>query len=750
MFRFDPPRLVLALVILCGCSRQFYLRSADEETYSAVSERNSGPWTLPKITIDPPPDSRLYDPYNPVRPPRPNDDPAAHEYMEEANGIKGYSRWDKDGVLTSDEINDTWLAQLPREADGSLLLNPDKSVILGQIHSPTFYTQLEQLYLTALTLTLNRFEFACQWFLLNSTTYNHFGSGSVPTESNTLTPSTDFGFTRSFPAGGQLLVDLANTFVFEYTGKDSFTVTTNLSATLIQPILKNAGKDVRMEGLTQGERTLLYAVRDFARFRKLFYFSLTTQDGGYLGLLLLLQNIRNQEENVRRLEQIYQLHTFLQKSGTISQVQVDQIYLSLKQGQATLIQSRTSMANALDAYKFLIGLPPSLPVKLDDSILNQFQLNTQEVITAESELNQLDMKLRQPDQAPSLDELKKTAQQLRAYLDATTKASHEVSHELDQRLRALPPDSQNPDEQQARLDLTQLTERLHELHAELDKFGNNLQNNEKELTEKSRQRDWERLQRRTRELITIHADLLVYQTQARVYQVELKPFRYGEEEAVGLALTNRFELMNERGRNVDAWRKIAVTANALEPGLNVVGGMNLALKPDATNPFDFSSQANSYRVGVQFDGPLNRQVERNTFRASLIQYHSQRRTYQQHADQVVQSLRRNLRQLETDRLNFEISRQSLIASARQLEATRGRLLIGGDANPATGTLDTLSALSSLLQAKNTLIANWVSYETGRLQLLLDMEVLELDERGIYDEPHFISPPRESARPAPRP
>ena len=57
-----------------------------------------------------------------------------------------------------------------------------------------------------------------------------------------------------------------------------------------------------------------------------------------------------------------------------------------------------------------------------------------------------------------------------------------------------------------------------------------------------------------------------------------------------------------------------------------------------------------------------------------------------------------------------------------------------------GTLDTLGALSSLLTAKNTLIAYWVNYETGRMQLLLDMEAIQLDERGIYhDEPFAIVP-----------
>ena len=56
--------------------------------------------------------------------------------------------------------------------------------------------------------------------------------------------------------------------------------------------------------------------------------------------------------------------------------------------------------------------------------------------------------------------------------------------------------------------------------------------------------------------------------------------------------------------------------------------------------------------------------------------------------------------------------------------------------------DALGALNSLLDAKNALIAVWVSYETNRLQLLLDTEALQLDERGLpqdglFDEPNGL-------------
>ncbi len=58
-----------------------------------------------------------------------------------------------------------------------------------------------------------------------------------------------------------------------------------------------------MEGLTQAERDVLYAIRDFARFRKQFYFTLVSGNSGHLSLLLQLKSIRNLESNLVSLEQ---------------------------------------------------------------------------------------------------------------------------------------------------------------------------------------------------------------------------------------------------------------------------------------------------------------------------------------------------------------------------------------------------------------------------------------------------------------
>ena len=155
-------------------------------------------------------------------------------------------------------------------------------------------------------------------------------------------------------------------------------------------------------------------------------------------------------------------------------------------------------------------------------------------------------------------------------------------------------------------------------------------------------------------------------------------------------------------------------------------------RPAANNPFDFRAAASQYSVGLAFDSPLNRFAERNAYRASLIAYQQARRSYMALDDQIQAAVRQDIRQLELERANFGIARQSLIAAARQVEGARDRLLVLPNAADTTGTQDVLNALSTLLQAKSTLISAWINYQTDRAQLLLDMDALKLTSKGLPD------------------
>jgi outer membrane protein TolC len=166
-----------------------------------------------------------------------------------------------------------------------------------------------------------------------------------------------------------------------------------------------------------------------------------------------------------------------------------------------------------------------------------------------------------------------------------------------------------------------------------------------------------------------------------------------------------------------------------------VANANLATDRDHTRPFNFASEESSYTIGLRFDGPLNRLTERNIYRASLIAYQQAKRAYIESCDTIEFTIRSDLRGLKQLRVSFEISRQQLLAAARQYENARLILLGPRDRRSAndTTTLNLLRALDSLLLARNALTRNYIRYEQQRVQFLLDLEELQLDQRGFPRE-----------------
>ncbi len=739
--------LLMVGALLPGCSRAFYRLSADKETYGAVAERLDNPqWDLPRIALDPSPESRLFDPYDPDHPPMPPDDPAAHRYMVVADGRPGYRKWHKDGDAPWIE-SPYWKEFLKLSDEGELELNPDRAIDLGLLNSREYQTALEAVYLSALALTLDRFQFDLQWFNPNSTRYQHSGRGA--NESNTLTTTSNLGFNKAFTGGAQLLVEFANSWVWEFTGPNRGITASNIVVNLVQPLLRGGGRDFRMEPLTQAERDVLYAVRDFARFRK--QYSVDVAVSGYLSFLLQLQGIRNQEENLVRLRRSLDIHEGFFRAGNVSQVQVDQVFQSLQAGRLALIRQQNQLETALDDYKITLGLPPSVKVKLDDSALAPFQLNDPALTKLQGEVQKAISASLQVEKTLPLKDLLEEFKQLKAWHGRAEALLGSIREETERWKRQFDETKDKADEvQRKRLRGAQeemLTERLPRIREDLEKVAKGITAGVVDLTEKTREKGQANLHNLYARLAEALDRLFNLQTEVRVYLIRLQPVPYTLEQATAYALAYRLDLMNEQARVTDAWRKIAVTANALEANLDVSFNANVGTIPGGTNPVDFNARASSYRVGLQFDSPLNRLAERNAFRAAQINYQRSRRAFMALDDRIQRAIRFDLRNLETERLNFEIARQSLIAAVRQVRAVQGQQLLAEKVDPVS-TINLLNAFAAVLNARDTLIGSWVSYETGRIQLLLDMEILQLDARGFFADEHRNHPDLPAPTPVP--
>lgn len=437
--------LLLTLCLATGCNRAYYRLQTDQEVADLVQRGCYDPcYQIKDFTIRIGPHSRMFDPTCPDQSPMPPDDPAAHKLMHCVDCKSGWKGWHRNGDAPDQEYYD-WLDYLPTDEQGRVVVDMEQVIELGQVHSRNYQLLLEELYLSAMDVTFERFRFDSQFFGGNQTRF--FSQGPLiapPNGSNTLTTQTfnsttgtngvphatnTIGATQLFPAGGQLLTEVANSLVWQFTGPDQFNPTTLLHFSFTQPLLRFAGRRRVLETLTLTERTVLYNLRAMARYRQAFYVDTITgrdsggtgpsrrggvtgqgltgfagvgqagfgnlattqntgstggfagagagaaQAGGFLGLLQDLVQIDYQRANVDELRRSYERLNDLVEAGRIEPLQANQAAQALANATSVLLTLQTQYQTAVDNFVINeLGLPPDLPFMPKDEILAPFEL----------------------------------------------------------------------------------------------------------------------------------------------------------------------------------------------------------------------------------------------------------------------------------------------------------------------------------------------------------------------------------------
>ena len=248
------------------------------------------------------------------------------------------------------------------------------------------------------------------------------------------------------------------------------------------------------------------------------------------------------------------------------------------------------------------------------------------------------------------------------------------------------------------------------------------------------------------QLTEMSADLLelsLNQARARTESITLVPIELDPDTALDVARENRRDWMNARASLVDAWRLIQFNADDLESDLDILFSGDISNTGD--NPIRLRDTTGRLRVGVQFDAPVTRLGERNTYRQALIEYQQARRSFYAFEDQIARGLRDSLRTVELNQLNFELRRAAVQVAIAQVELARLRLQEPPKPNEsqvfgATTARDLVGALSDLLNVQNDFLSVWVNYEVLRRSIDLDLGTMELDADGLWVDPGSIGPP----------
>ncbi len=785
-----------ACLFCTGCSRTQYRIQADEDAYSVISERNADPrWRAADYDIDMDPRSRFFDPNDPDRSPMPEDDPTSQQYMLEVNGMAGWKHW-KDNGQREDLENPTWKKTLGDYAEltesGELILDIDSSVQLAYMHSPTHQNQLETLYLSALDVTAERFRLDTQYYGGFGTTFSHNGSLNPASlsydaasgkyvvsgpfqgiESNRLTVGSSSAtptvqVQRSLATAGQLLAGFANSFVFEFSGGDA-----NLSSSLanfvfVQPLLRGAGRDIALEELTRDERALLGNLRAYGQFRQGFYTQVAIGEsgvsgpqrggqstfiqvasgaggvGGYIGLLQDLQRIRNSEDNLEEQLSLLSQTIALEESGLIDLTQVDLLRQQVQVNRANLLDSRNALRFFIDRFTTgTLGLPPDLPVTMDDTLIRQFELVSRKAIKLRQEIraHQGLVGLLKPDSSVQqvqdvLDELVKTVAKVRRQRDdvkadmahmATIVPERELDMSADQKTTLQDEIAQLADA------IEQIDEKIIQATTEIAKIQAGL--NDKTVKPTIRQMVvW------TANLMRLVQRSMLVQTRARLESVTVPKIELDSANLFQVALANRLDFMNGRAALVDSWRTVQVRADALQGVLNVTTSGDV--RTGGNNPADFRAATSTLRLGVEVDAPLTRLLERNAYRESMVNFQRNRRGLIRSRDALHQGLRQLARDIDRLQLLLEIQRQAIVIGLRQLDVNRetlyapvpppqpGQLPLSFGGNTTRNIID---GLRSLLSAQNQFMNTWFSYYAARMRLARELGIMKLDANGRWIE-----------------
>ena len=384
-----------------GCSRQHYRMKADREVYSILRQGNNDPrWQIDDYRIAPNPESRMFVPFHPDREPMPFDDPAAHQKMHRVAGMKGSRHWYEHGRTQTLE-NPKWQQFLLLNEKGEVPLDRDKAIELARLHSPEYQAALENLYLTAMAVSRQRFRYDVQFFGGDSLSYTTGArSGSADSRgSPRLRNETTIGADRALATGGTWVVDLANTVTWTLTGQGAWSATSLINAGLTQPLLRGASRKVVLESLTQAERDFLVAVRQMVLFQQGHYTRIVSGaspmntgapsgasranvpslSGGFYGLLAEQIRIQNQRQNIIGMGENLSRFMEMFDANQVSDVtQIEETRQNLFSAQSRLMTQINRYQGNIETYIRSLGLPPELAdsVNISDPLLEQFQLTS--------------------------------------------------------------------------------------------------------------------------------------------------------------------------------------------------------------------------------------------------------------------------------------------------------------------------------------------------------------------------------------
>lgn len=264
---------------------------------------------------------------------------------------------------------------------GGKIISLEKALDIAVEHSRIYQSSKEQVYLQALSLSLARHRFTPMFSGRARGDYQVTTEQAVNVvidpitllpkvqlsdslvEQHRVAGSGSAGVNWLLKTGGSLSAAFTTDFIRYLTGDPRTFTSSQVGATLVQPLWRGAGYKVSIENLTQSERSLLYALRDFTRFRREFSVQIAT---AYYGVLQNKDAVRNSWRGLKNFQFNVERETALADQGLKTQASLGLLKQSALNTETAWINAVRNYRQSLDNFKIQLGLTTDAAVVLDD------------------------------------------------------------------------------------------------------------------------------------------------------------------------------------------------------------------------------------------------------------------------------------------------------------------------------------------------------------------------------------------------
>ena len=247
-----------------------------------------------------------------------------------------------------------------RFADGVRTLTLPAALEMAERHNRSYQLQRETLYLQALSLTGTRHKFV--W---NPSSTVDLGIARQTDGGLRGDSDADVSVQKLFQTGASVTATLANDLVLYFDGKPKVP---DLTLKLTQPLLRGAGAEIAAEVLTQAERDVVYAVRDYSHYQKTFAIETV---GEYFRVLQDKDAVRNSYNNYLNLQKARDRAEAMAEAERLARYQVDQARQSELSARVKYLKAVESYRQALDSFKQRLSLPLGEALRLEDRALTE-------------------------------------------------------------------------------------------------------------------------------------------------------------------------------------------------------------------------------------------------------------------------------------------------------------------------------------------------------------------------------------------